>query len=105
MRVLLQRVREASVSVNGEVVGRIGKGLVCLLGIATADTWADAEYAVRKSLKARIWPDTGPVGAGEEAKAWHASVVDQKLEVLVVSQFTLFGTLKKGNKPDFHGGN
>eukprot|EP00921_Rhytidocystis_pertsovi_P006219 GHVQ01010600.1.p1 GENE.GHVQ01010600.1~~GHVQ01010600.1.p1 ORF type:complete len:157 (+),score=11.31 GHVQ01010600.1:166-636(+) len=97
MRLVLQRVRSASVSVKGEVVGKIGPGIVCLIGIAVEDTWDDAEYIVRKSLKGRLW------SAENEDINWRRSVMDCKLEVLLVSQFTLFGSFKKGNKPEFRG--
>ncbi|KAF8821987.1 histidyl-tRna synthetase [Cardiosporidium cionae] len=81
MRMVIQRVHHASVSmqVDKSEVSSIGAGLMCLVGIAGNDTRADMEYCVRKALKCRLWP-----------------------EILLVSQFTLFGSLKKGNKPDFH---
>ncbi|GLD95341.1 hypothetical protein PINS_up003985 [Pythium insidiosum] len=94
MRVVLQRVTGASVRVDGEVVGQIGKGLVCLVGITREDTEEDAEFCCRRLLNARLWPD-------EKDTAWKSSVVSNGYEVLLVSQFTLYGYFQ-GNKPDFH---
>eukprot|EP00920_Eleutheroschizon_duboscqi_P036299 GHVT01087662.1.p2 GENE.GHVT01087662.1~~GHVT01087662.1.p2 ORF type:complete len:180 (+),score=14.63 GHVT01087662.1:352-891(+) len=99
MRLVIQRVDKASVcrADTGELVGSIGRGLLCLLGISRDDHWEDAEYCIRKCLKGRYWAD-----AKDEQKSWHQSVLDLDLEVLIVSQFTLYGNTKKGCKPDFH---
>ncbi|RLN44896.1 hypothetical protein BBJ29_001823 [Phytophthora kernoviae] len=94
MRVVMQRVTSASVRVEGEVVGKIGKGLLCLVGIGTDDTEEDSEFCCRRLLNARLWPD-------ENERAWRTSVKSNDLEVLLVSQFTLHGYFS-GNKPDFH---
>ncbi|KAM9769467.1 D-aminoacyl-tRNA deacylase 1 isoform 1-T1 [Menidia menidia] len=94
MRAIIQRVSQASVTVGGEQVSSIGRGLCVLLGISVDDTERDAEYIVRKILNLRVFED----GAG---RAWSGSVMERELEVLCVSQFTLQCVLK-GNRPDFH---
>lgn len=91
MRAVVQRVRNASVTIDGEIV-QIGPGLLCLIGLRDGDTPADAEFIARKILNMRLW--------ASERKAWDLSVTQQGFEVLCVSQFTLFGRLN-GNKPDF----
>jgi D-tyrosyl-tRNA(Tyr) deacylase len=93
MRAVIQRVSEANVRVEGEVVGQIGRGLVVLLGIATNDTQTDAEYLSEKIVGLRIFPD--------EAGKFAFSVQDIRGEVLVVSQFTLYGDCRKGRRPSF----
>lgn len=93
MRAIIQRVTQASVSVDGEVISSIGKGLCVLLGISKHDTPKEIEYMVRKILNLRVFDDDG--------QRWKKSVVDKNLEVLCVSQFTLQAVLK-GNKPDYH---
>ena len=93
MRLVLQRVTEASVTVDGETVGNIGRGLMVLCGISEDDDEAAAEWACRKLLGIRLWEADG--------KPWAHSVTQAKLGVLLVSQFTLHAQLK-GNKPDFH---
>jgi D-tyrosyl-tRNA(Tyr) deacylase len=93
MRVVLQRVSSASVSIDERVISSIGRGLVCLVGLSRDDGLHDAEWMARKLLNVRLW---------EEGKvAWKGSVQSMKLELLLVSQFTLYTELK-GNKPDFH---
>lgn len=94
MKALIQRTTGATVSVEGEVVGQIGEGLVVLLGIAHTDTEKEAEYLAQKIVNLRIFP-------GEKGE-FDRSVLDDKLEVLVVSQFTLYGDCKKGRRPDFN---
>lgn len=94
MRAIVQRVTSAQVSVGGELVSRIGQGLCVLIGIGTDDTIEDAEYLARKILNGRWWPD-------ESGKQWSKSCLANDFEILLVSQFTLFGFLK-GNKPDYH---
>ncbi|KAI3649751.1 hypothetical protein MP228_005383 [Amoeboaphelidium protococcarum] len=95
MRAVLQRVKSASVLVDGETVGQIDRGLCVLLGISTTDTMDQADKMVNKLLNVRLWDnaDTG--------KSWSESVKSLNLGLLIVSQFTLYGKLK-GNKPDFH---
>lgn len=93
MRAVIQRVSEASVRVDGEIVGAIGRGLVILLGIATDDTQKDAEYLSEKVVGLRIFAD--------EAGKFAFSVKDVQGEVLIVSQFTLYGDCRKGRRPSF----
>lgn len=93
MKALIQRTTGATVSVEGEVVGQIGEGLVILLGIAHTDTEKDAQYLAQKIVNLRIFP-------GEKGE-FDRCALDDKLEVLVVSQFTLYGDCKKGRRPDF----
>lgn len=95
MRAVVQRVLSASVEVEGRVVSAIGPGLLVLVGVHEADTDADADYICRKVLNMRLFPNE------KTEKAWDQSVLQRKFEVLLVSQFTLYGILK-GNKPDFH---
>ena len=106
MRAVIQRVKSASVTVDGAVVSSIGPGLVVLVGIGGDDTEEDAEYIAGKCLRARLFPGDPPSGEGgatnwDGAKPWDRSVMDIDGEVLFVSQFTLHGYFK-GNRPDFH---
>ncbi len=93
MKALLQRVTAASVSIGGEVVGRIGRGLVVLLGVAAGDTEKDAQYLVQKTVNLRIFPD-------EEGR-FNLSTLEINGEILVVSQFTLLADTRKGRRPSF----
>jgi len=93
VKALLQRVTKASVSVGGEVVGRIGQGLVVLLGVATGDTEKDAEYLAQKTINLRIFSD--------EAGKFNLSALEINGELLVVSQFTLLADTRKGRRPSF----
>jgi D-tyrosyl-tRNA(Tyr) deacylase len=93
MRVLVQRVREASVTVDGEVVGAIGAGLLLLVGVEEPDGEADLDWLVRKISQLRIFDD--------EAGVMNRSALDVGAEVLAVSQFTLFASVKKGNRPSY----
>ncbi|XP_066910210.1 D-aminoacyl-tRNA deacylase 1-like [Clytia hemisphaerica] len=94
MRAVIQRVTNASVSVNNELISSIGKGLCVLIGISRDDKPKDVEYIVRKILNLRLFDD-------DEGRRWKKSVKDSNLEILCVSQFTLYSILK-GNKLDFH---
>ncbi|KAK7071498.1 D-tyrosyl-tRNA(Tyr) deacylase [Halocaridina rubra] len=93
MRAVIQRVRQASVSVGDELISSIGRGVCVLIGIHKNDTPADIEYIVRKILNTRIFEDAN-------GKRWQIGVKDAGLEILSVSQFTLYCELK-GNKPDY----
>lgn len=93
MKALLQRVTRASVSVAGEVVGRIGRGLVVFVGVASGDTERDAQYLAQKTVSLRIFSD-------EEGR-FNLSALDIKGELLVVSQFTLLANTRKGRRPSF----
>ena len=90
---MVQRVSEASVRVADELVGEIGAGLVVLLGVQVADGEADAEALADKVLNLRIFPD--------EAGQMNRSVLDTGGGLLVVSQFTLLGDVRKGRRPAF----
>lgn len=94
MKALVQRSKGAKVTMKDELVGEIGPGLVVLLGVTHNDTEKDADYLVQKIVNLRIFPGEG----GE----FDVSALEGKKEVLVVSQFTLYGSCKKGRRPDFN---
>ena len=91
MKIVLQRVKEASVEVGGNVVGKIGKGICLLVGIEKGDSEQDAQYLAKKAVELRIFPD-------REGKM-NLSLQDIQGEVLAVSQFTLAGSTRKGRRP------
>lgn len=93
MRAVLQRVSEASVTVDGVLKGAIQKGLLVLLGIEDADTEADIEWLSKKIIQMRIF--------GDDAGLMNLSVQDINGEILVISQFTLHAATRKGNRPSF----
>ena len=93
MRAVVQRVTEASVSVDSAEKGRIGRGFMVLVGISSDDNEADAEYLADKVAKLRVFEDS-------EGKM-NLSLLDVGGEVLAVSQFTLYGDARKGNRPGF----
>lgn len=93
MRAVVQRVRESAVMVDGEPVGRIGAGLMVLLGVADDDGEADAEFLVEKVVHLRIFED--------DNGKMNRSVLDVGGALLVVSQFTLLGDCRKGRRPSF----
>lgn len=93
MKAVLQRVKNASVSVDGETVGECGEGLMILLGVAQGDTEEDARLLAAKICNLRIFTD--------ENDKMNLSVKDIDGEALVISQFTLMANYKKGNRPDY----
>ncbi len=93
MRAVVQRVREASVSIEGERVGEIGKGLMILLGVAQGDSEREARYLAEKIAHLRIFAD--------ERGKFNLSALDVGAQALVVSQFTLYGDVRKGRRPSF----
>jgi len=93
MRVLIQRVSEASVRIDGKVCARIGTGMLVLVGIEEADTREDADWLCKKLLNLRIFPD--------ERQVMNRSLTEVGGEVLIVSQFTLHASTKKGNRPSY----
>ena len=93
MRAIVQRVSEASVSVDGAEVGRIGRGFMVLLGVGADDTEADAQYIADKVGKLRVFEDN-------EGKM-NLPLLDVGGSVLAISQFTLYGDARKGNRPGF----
>ena len=94
MRALVQKVRSGSVSKNEREIASIGKGLVILLGIKTNDTKRDVEYLVKKCLNLRIFNDG-------VSNRFSKSTIEINAEILVVSQFTLYGDCRKGRRPSF----
>lgn len=104
MRVVIQRVKSSQVTVNGEIVGKIGRGLNLLVGIAPTDTEAELDWMARKCLELRIFPgeeksDCAPRSA--KSDRWERSIQEIEGELLVVSQFTLYGDCRKGRRPSF----
>lgn len=93
MKFIIQRVSRASVTVDGEVIGEIGKGFLVLIGIGREDTKKEADVLVRKMCGLRIFEDT-------DGKT-NLALQDVKGEVLLISQFTLYANCKKGNRPSF----
>jgi D-tyrosyl-tRNA(Tyr) deacylase len=93
MRAVIQRVSRAKVTVNKEIAGEIGPGLLVLLGVGTGDTRTDADYLAEKTIGLRIFED--PAGK------MNLSVADIKGALLVVSQFTLYGDVRHGKRPSF----
>ena len=94
MRLVLQRVSRASVSISGETVGSIGHGLLVLIGVREADDEAEARRLAAKTAELRIFPD--------EAGRFNRSLLECGYEALVVSQFTLYGDVRKGRRPSFN---
>jgi len=93
MRVVVQRVSEAAVRVEGRITGAIGKGLLVLAGFEEADRAEDLEWMAQKLLRLRIFAD--------EAGVMNRSVVDVGGDILAVSQFTLYASTRKGNRPSW----
>ncbi|KAN0027766.1 hypothetical protein ACTFIV_009590 [Dictyostelium citrinum] len=95
MKAIIQRVKSASVTVDGEVISEIKQGLMCLIGVGRDDNKEDVEYITRKILNLRLWKNE------DGTKNWDRSVQQMDYEILFVSQFTLFAQLK-GNKQSYH---
>ena len=93
MRAVIQRVRRASVSINGHVKSEIGQGYLILLGICNEDTLDDVEWLVKKIANLRVF--------GDENDVMNRSILEVNGEALVVSQFTLYASYKKGNRPSW----
>lgn len=93
MRLVIQRVSEAVVSVDGSVVGKIGRGLMVLVGVECGDTMEDVKWLAAKTVALRVFDD--------EAGVMNRSVADVGGEVLAVSQFTLTASTRKGNRPSY----
>jgi D-aminoacyl-tRNA deacylase len=93
MRAVVQRVKEARVEIEGKVVGEISKGLLVFLGVGEKDTEKECEHMANKIIILRIFPDADDL--------MNLSIMDIKGEVLVVSQFTLWGDCRKGRRPSF----
>ena len=93
MRVVIQRSKQASVTVDGKVTGAIDKGYVLLVGLTHTDTIDDVKYVAKKVAEMRVWED-------EEGKMNH-SIIEHGGDILSVSQFTLYAETKKGRRPSF----
>jgi|SRR5208283_2722627 len=93
MRAVVQRVSRAKVTIDGKITGEIGRGLLVLLGVGAGDTLADADYLAEKVIGLRIFEDAGG--------KMNLSVVDVEGAILAVSQFTLYGDVRRGKRPSF----
>jgi D-tyrosyl-tRNA(Tyr) deacylase len=93
MRAVIQRVKQAKITVNGQITGRIDKGLLVYLGVGKQDSEKDVEFLANKIVNLRIYPD-------EDGKM-NLSVKDIEAKILLVSQFTLYGNCQKGHRPSF----
>jgi len=93
MRAVVQRVSRAKVTVDGEITGEIGPGIVVLLGVSAVDTESDADYVADKIANLRIFED--------EAGKMNLSLIERAGAMLVVSQFTLYGDTRRGRRPSF----
>ena len=93
MRSVIQKVSRAAVSVDGEIIGEIGGGILILLGVAAEDSEAEALYILEKTLNLRIFEDAD--------EKMNLSLLDVGGELLIVSQFTLYGDARKGRRPSF----
>lgn len=94
MRVVVQRVTASQVTVNGEIIGKIGRGLNLLVGITHTDTEAELNWMAKKCLELRVFPS-------EAGDRFDRSVQEIQGELLVISQFTLYGDCRKGRRPSF----
>lgn len=94
MKFVIQKVKEASVKVENNIVGSIQEGILVLIGFCPGDDKKNIKFAANKLLSLRLWDD-------EKGRKWASSIKDKNFGLLLVSQFTLYSILK-GNKPDFH---
>lgn len=95
MKVVVQRVASSSVTVGDRIVGQIGRGLNLLVAIAATDTETELDWMARKCLELKLFP------SGEGSDRWEKSILDIQGELLVISQFTLYGDCQKGRRPSF----
>lgn len=93
MRAVIQRVKHASVTINGELKGAIGEGFLILLGVESADSEEDIDWLVRKIVHLRVFNDNNGI--------MNCDILSVSGQILVVSQFTLFANYKKGNRPSW----
>lgn len=93
MKVVIQRVKKSSVEVNGKIVGKIGNGLMLLVGFRTNDTIEDIKYIVKKIINLRIFDDENGI--------MNKNILDVDGKILSISQFTLYADTKKGNRPSY----
>lgn len=93
MRAVVQRVKHSKVTVDDEIIGEISKGLMVLLGVEESDDEEDLKYILKKVTKLRVFDDENGV--------MNKSLLDLNLDLLVVSQFTLYGDVRKGNRPSY----
>ena len=93
MRCVVQKVNKSSVTVDGKLISEIGRGLNVLVGFTDTDTEEDIKYCVRKIVNLRVFEDENDV--------MNRSVLDEKGEILSISQFTLYGDTRKGNRPSY----
>jgi len=94
MKLVIQRVKSASVTVNNAQVSSIGRGILALVALHKDDTQSDLEYCAKKLLAIKLWEN-------ENGGSWRQHVKIREYEILCVSQFTLYGTLSKKNQPDY----
>jgi D-tyrosyl-tRNA(Tyr) deacylase len=95
MKIIIQKVKSSQVTVNGAIIGRIDQGLNLLVGIAPTDTEKEIDWMVKKCLDLRLFPSP------ETGEAWQKSIQEIQGEILVISQFTLYGDCRKGRRPSF----
>tara|TARA_B100000900_G_scaffold361685_1_gene334546 strand:- start:21 stop:473 length:453 start_codon:yes stop_codon:yes gene_type:complete len=95
MRVLIQRVSQANILVKKKIISKIGNGLLVFVAFCDEDNLSDITWSIKKIINLRIFADN--------SKKMNYSLVDQKDEILIVSQFTLFASVKKGNRPSWNG--
>jgi D-tyrosyl-tRNA(Tyr) deacylase len=102
MRAVIQRVASASVKAGDGVAGEIGPGLLVLVGIAKSDTSADCAWLAQKIVKLRVFPENTTDAAADRGDQMSRAVIDTGGDILVVSQFTLHASVRKGTRPSFN---